>query len=110
MSRLNYRLIVALALLIGFGIYEVTAELRPSFLRPGLHLFAYVANTGDGTLSVIDLVKLTPISTIPVGARPSGIRAHPTRPEIWGVSSAESYVWVLDAPSNRIVARIPVPS
>jgi YVTN family beta-propeller protein len=83
-------------------------ELRPSFLRPDLHLFAYVGNTADGTLTVVDLVKLSPIATIPVGAGPSGIRAHPTRKEIWGLSSAGGYAWVLDAPSNRIVARIPV--
>ena len=48
--RLNYRLAFLLLLLLGLGIREVALELRPSFLRPGLHLFAYVGNTGDGTL------------------------------------------------------------
>ena len=106
--RLNYRLAFLLVVLIVFAVREVALELRPSFLRPGLHLCAYVANTGDGTLTVADLVKLAPIATVPVGAGPTGVRAHPSRDEIWGLSSAGGYAWVLDAKTNRIVARIPV--
>src|ERR1700728_2399815 len=97
-----------LILLVGLAAREVALELRPSFLRPGLHLFAYVGNTGDGTVTAVDLVKLSPAATIPVGAGPTGIRAHPTRKEIWGLSSADGYAWGLAAPSSRVVARIPV--
>src|SRR5271157_5525253 len=106
--RLNRRLLFLLVLLLGLAVREVAVELRPSFLRPGLHLMAYVGNTGDGTLSVIDLIQLSTVATIPVGAGPSGVRAHPTRPEIWGLSSAGGYAWVLNAKSNQVVARIPV--
>jgi YVTN family beta-propeller protein len=106
--RFNYRLVFLLVILAALAIREVALELRPAFLRPGLHLFAYVGNTGDGTVSVIDLIKLSPVATIVVGPGPSGLRAHPKRPEIWGVSSAGGYAWVLDVQSNQIVARIPV--
>src|SRR5271166_1906325 len=106
--HLNWRLVFLLALLGGLAIREVALELRPAFLRPGLHLFAYVGNTGDGTISVIDLVKLSRVATVIVGPGPSGLRAHPKRPEIWGISSASGYAWVLDVQSNQIVARIPV--
>ncbi|MGB8525134.1 MAG: hypothetical protein WCD43_19380, partial [Candidatus Acidiferrales bacterium] len=106
--RVNVRLIFLLVLLAGLAFREVALELRPSFLRPGLHLFAYVGNTADGTLTAVDLVKLSAVATIPVGAGPSGLRAHPTRNEIWGLSSAGGYAWILDAKLNRIVARIPV--
>src|ERR1700756_2399296 len=82
--RVNYRLAFLLVLLFGLGIREVAVELRPSFLRPDLHLFAYVGNVGDGTLSAIDLVRLRPVATINVGPGPTGVRAHPTRKEIWG--------------------------
>src|SRR5271154_584483 len=106
--RLNWRLVFLLLILAGFATREVALELRPSFLRPGLHLFAYVGNTADGTLTAIDLIKLAPFATIPVGGEPTGIRANPTRNEIWGLSSAGGYAWVLDVATNRIVARIPV--
>src|SRR5262249_34509399 len=104
----NWRLVFLLVVLAGFATREVALELRPSFLRPDLHLFAYVGNTADNTLTIIDVVKLSPIVTIPIGPGPSGVREHPTRKEIWGLSSVAGYAWVLDVKSNQIVARIPV--
>jgi len=106
--RLNWRLVFVLVILAGFATREVALELRPSFLRPDLHLFAYVSNSADGTLTVIDLVKLAPFATIAVGPGPSGVREHPTRKEIWGLSSAGGYAWILDVKSNQIVAHIAV--
>ena len=53
--RFNYRLSFLLVILGALATSEVALELRPSFLRPGLHLMAYVGNTGDGTLTVIDV-------------------------------------------------------
>ena len=106
--RLNYRLVILLVFLAVLAFREVALELRPSFLRPGLHLCAYVDNTADGTVTAIDLVKLAPVATISVGADPTGIRANPARKEIWGLSSTGGYAWVLDVTTNRIVARIPV--
>src|SRR5271170_2558577 len=105
--RPNYRVAIPIAILALIGIRLIWIEQLPAYLRPGLHLNAYVANTADGTISAIDLVKLAPIATIPVGADPSGLRAHPTRDEIWGVSSAAGVAWVLDTHTNSIVARIP---
>src|ERR1700689_3852648 len=95
--RVNARFIFLLIVLAGLAFREVAYGLRPSFLRPGLHLFAYVGNTAAGTVTAIDLVLLPAGNTIPVGDEPPGMRAHPTRPEIWGLSTTGGYVWVLDA-------------
>jgi YVTN family beta-propeller protein len=105
---LNFRLIFISLALIALVAREITLEQRLSFLRPGLKLCAYVANVGDGTISVVDLVSLAVRATVPVGAAPAGLRAHPTRAEIWGVSTDGGYVWVLDAATDRVVARISV--
>src|ERR1700731_1511301 len=94
------------ALLVG-AIVLLAREHRPSFLRPGLHLNAYVSNA-DGTIAIIDLVKLAPTAHIPIGPGISGLREPPPRPEIWGVSSLGGYVWELDARVNQVTARIPV--
>ncbi|MGA8073858.1 MAG: hypothetical protein WB995_10300, partial [Candidatus Acidiferrales bacterium] len=83
--RVNYRVVVLIAILAAIGVQLIWVEKLPAYLRPGLHLNAYVANAADGTISAIDLVRLAPIATISVGSEPSGLRAHPTRPEIWGV-------------------------
>src|SRR5262249_38929176 len=106
-SALNFRVyFITSALLIG-AIVLIAREHRPSFLRPGLRLNAYVS-TADGNVTVVDLVKLAAVSRVPVGAGLSGMREHRSRSEIWGVSSVGGYVWVLNTRANEVSARIPV--
>ena len=107
--RKNIRVIIlCAALLIGAAII-IAREHRPSFLRPGLRLNAYVT-TQDGEVNVIDLVNFRSVARIPVGPALSGLREHPTRPEIWGVSTQDGYVFVLGCPlepSHRAHSRWP---
>jgi DNA-binding beta-propeller fold protein YncE len=102
----NFRLYFGLTILLVSAIVVLLREHRPSFLRPNLHMYAYVS-TADGSLTVIDLAKLQAIAKIPVGPAISDLREHAKRDEIWGVSSAGGYVFVLDTPTNHIT-RIPV--
>ena len=102
------RLVFATALLLAAAYWQASKEQRPSILTPGLRLYAYIGNTGDGTVTAVDLAGLQAVATIPVGPAPSGLRAHPTRDEIWGVSSAGGYVWVIDTRAGAVAARIPV--
>jgi len=106
--RPNLRLALALLLLLAGAARQVTKEKHPSILRPGLRLYAYVANTGDGTLTAVDLAGLRAVATITVGPAPSGLRAHPTRDEIWGVSTTGGYAWIVEAARGALAARIPV--
>src|SRR6202011_5852690 len=104
--RHNYRLIFALLVIVISATVEIVRERRPSFLRPDLRLYAYVANSRDATVSVVDLIRLGTIATIPVGPAPSGLRAHPTLNQVWGVSTDAGYAFVIDAPTGRVTARI----
>src|SRR5450432_3688533 len=103
----NYRVLSLVAILLFAALALLLFEHRPSFLRPGLRLHAYVT-TADGSLTVVDLVNLRAITHVPIGQELSGVREHPTRAEIWGVGTAGGFVWVLDARSNQIAARISV--
>src|SRR5258706_801845 len=103
----NFRVYFLLAALAIGGIVLLLREHRPSFLRPDLHLSAYVT-TADGNVTVVDLVKLKPVARIPVGPGLSGMREHPTRPEVFGVSPTRGYVWILDPRINQVAARIAV--
>ena len=107
----KFRVYFLLSVLSLAALIELLREHRPSFLRPDLHLAAYVS-TADGSVTVVDLVKLKTIARIPVGPGISGMRENPTRPEILGVSSAGGYVWILDPRANhfsgQITARISV--
>jgi YVTN family beta-propeller protein len=104
---LHFRVYFLSSVLLIGAIVLLAREHRPSFLRPGLHLNAYVS-TADGSVTVVDLVKLAAISRIPVGAGLSGMREHPSRPEIWGTSSVGGYVWVLNTRDSGVSARIAV--
>jgi YVTN family beta-propeller protein len=111
----NLRVYFLLAALAIVGIVLLLREHRPSFLRPDLHLSAYVT-TADGHVTVVDLVKLKAVGRIPVGPGLSGMREHPTRPEVLGVSSTGGYVWILEPHfdpldgrfTGQVSARIPV--
>src|SRR6266436_2650265 len=107
----NFRAYFLLAALAISGLVVLLREHRPSFLRPDLHLCAYVT-TADGNVTVVDLVKLKAVARITVGPGLSGMREHPTRPEVYGVSSAGGYVWIIDPRANhstgQVAARIAV--
>ena len=107
----NFRVYFLLVTLGIAGLVELLREHRPSFLRPDLHLSAYVT-TADGSVTVVDLVKLKAVARIAVGPGLSGIREHPTRAEIFGVSTTGGYVWILDPRANhstgQVTARIAV--
>ena len=100
--RLNYRLFITTILIVASATFEIAQERRPSFLRPGLRLYAFVANSGDGTVSVVDLIRVSKIATINVGPSPSGLRAHPKFNQIWGVSTEGGYVFVIDSGTGQL--------
>src|ERR1700732_4977037 len=103
----NARVVLLTGVLLVGAAILLLREQRASFLRPGLRLNAYVS-TADGSVAVLDLVRLRAVARISVGPGLSGMREHPTRAEVWGVSSQGGYVWVLNARVNQVVARIPV--
>ena len=105
--RLNYRLLSVAILILGSAAVEIAREYRPSFLRPDLRLYAYVGNADDGTVSVIDLIRVGNIATIPVGPAPSGLRANPRLNQVWGVSTQGGYAFVIDTRTSQVSARIP---
>src|SRR5580704_16415766 len=103
----NFRMYFLLGVLVIGGVVLLVREHRPSFLRPGLRLCAYVS-ASDGNVTVIDLVRLAAVARIPVGQGLSGMREHPSRAEVWGVSSAGGFAWMINARVNQVTARIPV--
>jgi hypothetical protein len=103
----KFRVLFLFVLLLIAAIIVIAREHRPSFLRPGLRLYAYVG-TADNSVSVVDLVKLATVAHVPVGGAVAAMQEHPTRAEVWGVSSTGGFAWVLDSRTSQIVARIPV--
>ena len=97
----NFRVYFLIAILLVFGAVILLREHRPSFLRPDLHLNAYIS-TPDGSLDVVDLASLRTINKIYAGPGISDLREHTVRPEIWGVSNVGGYVFALDTRTNQL--------
>lgn len=70
--------------------------------------FAYVANGGDNSGSVVDIQALRVVATIPVGAGPHGMRLSPDGKEAWVANLKDGTVSVIDTGSRKLVARIAV--
>jgi len=88
MQRKRYlRAVVLVAVLAATAGWQIAREYRPPMLKAGVRLYAYIANSGDGSVSVVDLVALKAISTVPVGPLPAGLRVLTPRKEIWGAVS-----------------------
>src|SRR2546428_7955488 len=109
------RMIVLVVVLAAIAGWQIKREYRPPVLKAGARLYAYIANAGDGWVSVVDLVALKAIATIPVGLNPWGLRVLTSRKEIWGVSRLSSlpggdggYAWAISAATGRVSSRIPV--
>ena len=67
---------------------------------------AYVTNFGDRTISVIDLVRHTLLTTVDVGKGPNGIAVRPHAAEVYVVNLEDSSVSIIDTNTNRVVGTL----
>ena len=68
----------------------------------------YVANTLDGSLSIVDLTRNRVIKTVPVGHNPYGVALSPNGRKAYVSNWGESSLSVLDARSGKPITTIPV--
>ncbi len=98
----------AAALLLLAGCRQYSLPIYPDDYRE----FAYVANTGDGSVSVLDLVQLKRETTLKVAADPVAEASNPKRNEVYVVSRQSGQtagsVAVIDTVKGAVVATIPV--
>ncbi|MBI1817230.1 MAG: beta-propeller fold lactonase family protein [Deltaproteobacteria bacterium] len=70
--------------------------------------FAYVANLGSDSLSVIDTSDQTIVATIPVGSNPDGIAISPDGTTAYVANFRSDSVSVVDTRTNTVTATIAV--
>ncbi len=101
----------ALALLAtGLALLPLTACHKSGFpdVAPGFHEFAYVANAGADTVSVLDLVFFRSDHTLSVGHHPVALAVNPLRNEVYVANQDSATVTVLSVEHNRVEATIGV--
>src|ERR1700752_902503 len=90
--------VVTLALfLVVFGAGAALAQTR-----------GYVANAGDGTVSVIDPLTNTVVATIPGGSAPRAVAVTPNGAFAYVANSGSNNVSVISAVTNTVVGTVPV--
>ena len=73
--------------------------------------FAYISNSSDNSVSVIDTATSTAIATIPVGSSPFGVVVLPTGPaDVYVTNSASNTVSVINPATNAVTATVTVGS
>jgi len=74
--------------------------------------YAYVTNSGSGTVSVYDVVNVRVDREIQVGQNPTAVAANPARNEVYVVNSGtpngQGSVSVINAENNSVAGTIPV--
>ena len=72
--------------------------------------FAYVANSGSNTVSMIDIPTQLVVNTIAVGSGPWGVAISPDGTQVYVTNSFGNNVSVISTASSTVVATIPVQS
>jgi YVTN family beta-propeller protein len=70
--------------------------------------FAYTANQGSNTVSVIDVATAAVVKTLPVGATPTRIAISPDGKRAYVTNQGSNSVSVIDTASNTVLAN-PIP-
>jgi YVTN family beta-propeller protein len=70
----------------------------------------YVANSGDGSVSVVDVATATEIDVITVGSEPRGITVNATTNRIYVANYADNTISVIEGATLNVAATIPVGS
>jgi YVTN family beta-propeller protein len=87
-------------LAIGLGLAAFPAEAQP---------FAYVANGGSNTVSVIDTATKTVVATVVgVGSEPNGVAVTPDGKHVYVANAGSNTVSVIRAATNTVVG-LPIP-
>jgi len=88
-------------------ISEIPVGSEPSSvaIRPD-NVTAYVANAGQGTVSVVNLPSQTVTSTISVGAEPVAVALSPNGTRLYVANSASNSLTVINTATNAVVATV----
>ena len=90
--------VLLLVISVGLGLGTAATEAQTR---------AYVTNSQDNTVSVIDTATNTVVATIPVGAVPVGVAITPDGTRAYVTNAGDNTVLVIDTATNTVVASIP---
>lgn len=72
--------------------------------------FAYIANYGDNSVSVVDVATNKVTATVPVGSEPLGIAVAADGSKVYVANFNSSSISVIDVTTKKVIATVPVAS
>jgi len=104
------RLLVLDALDIGQPVRrDIAIGPHPAHVVPDADgIYAYVTDSHEGAVLVVDLGAGRTVARIPVGAEPHGLRLSPDGTELWVANMRSNDLSIVDLRRRSEVARIPV--
>ncbi|RYD89819.1 MAG: hypothetical protein EOP50_16945, partial [Sphingobacteriales bacterium] len=79
-------------------------------VTPTSNSFAYVANTGNNEVAVIDRTTNSIVKTIPVGTAPTGVAVSPDGSKVYVTNSGSNSVSVIRTATNTVSSTVTVGS
>ena len=71
-------------------------------------VIAYITNSGDRTVSVINTTNNSIVATVPVGSYPIGVAVTPDGTKVYVANYGGNNVSVIDTSTNNVTATLPV--
>jgi YVTN family beta-propeller protein len=71
--------------------------------------FAYVPNSGDNSVSVIDLATNAVVATVSVGSRPEAAAVHAGTARAYVSNAGSNSISVIDTVTNTVIDTVPLP-
>jgi gliding motility-associated-like protein len=90
---------------INTGLIPVVATIT---VTPTVSQFAYLANGGSNTVSVVDINANTLVATIPVGKDPCDIAVSPDGTRIYVANNQSNSISVINTVTKNVITEIPV--
>src|SRR5579864_1110103 len=105
---LNQRVVRSNAMMTRRGVVSLllaVVVLAPSVAEAS-GPFAYITNSNDNTVSVVDTSSNTVTATVPVGVAPSGVAVTVDGTRVYVGNSFDGTVSVIATASNTVTARL----
>jgi YVTN family beta-propeller protein len=102
----NNRMYEGQKLRIAFGIAALALILLVN--SAGASPYAYITNSGSGTVSVIDTAINAVTATVNVGDFPYGVAVNPAGTKVYVANIASNTVSVIDTATNTVTASVNV--
>src|SRR2546428_117434 len=94
------------AIMVAATVATMVAAARPASAAP----VAYVANSGNGSVSVVDVETNAVLSTMPLGTNPFGVAVDPSGARVYATNRDDGTISVIDPAAETVVATVDVGS